>query len=120
MPSPQGNTGGLSPSPRQLWERLSGMLLLLLVATSSLHAAPPANTFPLAGEWRFQLDHADVGIQERWFDLALQQKITLPGSLPAQGIGDDVTVDTKWTGSIVDRSWFTAPQYAKYREPGNV
>ena len=44
----------------------------------------------------------------------------LPGSLPAQGIGDDVTVNTTWTGDIVDRSWFTAPEYERYRQPGNV
>ena len=43
-----------------------------------------------------------------------------PGVLQAQGFGDDVTVDTKWTGQIVDRSWFTAPKYAQYRQPGNV
>jgi hypothetical protein len=40
--------------------------------------------------------------------------------LPAQGIGDDVSVETKWTGDIVDKSWFTAPEYAQYRKPGNI
>ena len=44
----------------------------------------------------------------------------LPGSLPEQGIGDEVTVDTQWTGGIVDRSFFTDPQFAKYREPGHI
>jgi hypothetical protein len=44
----------------------------------------------------------------------------MPGSLPAQGIGDEVTVNTKWTGDIVDKSWFTSPEYAKYRQPGNI
>jgi beta-galactosidase/beta-glucuronidase len=29
-------------------------------------------------------------------------------------------VQTPWTGQIVDRSWFTAPEYEKYRRPGNV
>ena len=74
----------------------------------------------LEGQWRFQLDRADAGVGERWFERKLSGKIKLPGSLPAQGIGDDVTVDTEWTGGIVDKSWFTAPEYAKYREPGNV
>ena len=46
--------------------------------------------------------------------------MNLPGTLAAQGIGDEVTVDTKWTGGIVDRSWFTAPEYEKYRQPGNI
>jgi hypothetical protein len=74
----------------------------------------------LAGQWRFQLDRNDAGIAEKWFGRELSGKIKLPGSLPAQGIGDDVTVDTKWIGGIVDKSWFTAPEYAKYRQPGNV
>ena len=79
-----------------------------------------ADAVSLAGAWRFQLDRADAGVGERWFERALPDKIKLPGSLPAQGIGDDVTVNTKWTGGIVDRSWFTAPEYEKYRQPGNV
>ncbi|MBK9139660.1 MAG: discoidin domain-containing protein [Verrucomicrobia bacterium] len=74
----------------------------------------------LAGEWRFALDRADAGLGERWFERALPEKFTLPGSLPAAGIGDDVTVDTQWTGGIADTSFFTAPEYAKYRQPGNV
>jgi hypothetical protein len=82
-------------------------------------AAPP-DSMSLAGRWRFQLDRANAGIQEQWFERSLPDKIRLPGSLPAQGIGDDVSVETKWTGDIVDKSWFTAPEYAQYRKPGNV
>jgi hypothetical protein len=74
----------------------------------------------LAGQWRFQLDRADRGIQERWFERLLPDKINLPGSLPVQGIGDVIAVETKWTGDIVDKSWFTAPEYALYRQPGNI
>ena len=44
----------------------------------------------------------------------------MPGTLAGQGIGDDITTNTVWTGGIVDKSWFTAPEMAKYREPGNV
>jgi len=74
----------------------------------------------LTGTWRFELDRNDVGIQERWFEQDLSGRIRLPGSLPQQGIGDEVTVETKWTGTILDRSWFTSPEYAKYRQAGNV
>jgi beta-galactosidase/beta-glucuronidase len=93
-------------------------VLVLVLANAALWAQN--TTISLAGRWRFRLDRADVGIKERWFERELPDKVTLPGSLPAQGIGDDVTVDTKWTGGIVDRAWFTAPEYAKYRQPGNV
>ena len=43
-----------------------------------------------------------------------------PGMIQAQGQGELVSVDTPWTGQIVDRSWFTAAEYAVYRKPGNV
>ncbi len=82
--------------------------------------ADSADRISLAGTWRFELDRADAGIRERWFERPLARKIQLPGSLPAQGVGDDISVETKWTGDIVDKSWFTAPQYAQHRQPGNV
>jgi hypothetical protein len=79
-----------------------------------------AESQSLAGHWRFALDREDVGIAQGWFSRHLDGTVQLPGSLPAQGIGDDVTVDTKWTGGIVDRSFFTEPEFARYREPGHV
>ena len=50
----------------------------------------------------------------------LMDELDLPGSLQAQGFGDDIAVDTPWTGDIYDRSWFVSPQYAPYREPGQI
>ena len=97
---------------------LSAILLSASLLSSALATAAESNS--LAGRWRFQLDRDNTGMQEKWFQRALPDKVKLPGSLPAQGIGDDVTVETKWTGDIVDKSWFTAPEYAKYRQPGNV
>jgi len=95
-------------------------ICLFIVFAGGLAALTADPTLPLAGRWRFQLDRADVGITERWFERALPDKVKLPGTLSAQGIGDNVTVDTKWIGGIVDKSWFTAPEYEKYRAPGNV
>ncbi|MFO7167640.1 MAG: glycoside hydrolase family 2 TIM barrel-domain containing protein [Chloroflexota bacterium] len=74
----------------------------------------------LSGTWLFELDPGDVGVDERWFERRLAQRIELPGALQAQGYGDEITPETKWTGSIVDRSWFTEERFARYREPGNV
>ena len=74
----------------------------------------------LSGTWQFRLDPEGKGESERWFDSALPDRIRLPGSTAQNGFGDDITVETKWTGSIVDRSWFTDPKYVKYRQPGNV
>jgi hypothetical protein len=74
----------------------------------------------LTGQWSFQLDPKNVGEAEKWFKKDLADKIKLPGSTTENGFGDDITVDTQWVGSIVDRSWFTDEAYAEYRKPGNV
>ncbi|MCH7225425.1 sugar-binding domain-containing protein [Haloferula sp. A504] len=78
------------------------------------------DTVDLAGEWRFQLDRGDVGGEEKWFTSRLPEKIRLPGSLQAQGYGDEPSVATKWIGSIKDRAWFESPEYEKFRQPGNI
>ena len=74
----------------------------------------------LAGEWRFELDRTDAGIDESWFNRTLPDKFKLPGSLPAAGIGDDISTNTPWIGGVKGSPWFSAPEYEKYREPGNV
>lgn len=74
----------------------------------------------LSGEWSFALDPEDIGIAEQWHSRPLDGKIDLPGSLQEQGFGNDVSVDTEWTGGINDRTWFDSEAYAKYREKGNV
>jgi hypothetical protein len=91
---------------------------LLASGTPGLRAAE--DVLSLAGEWRIALDPDDEGLPGRWSQRRLGDVVVLPGAMEAQGYGDDVTVDTEWTGSIVDRSWFTAPRYAPYRRPGNV
>jgi len=95
-----------------------------LLAMAWLGGATPAgadpDTLDLGGRWRFEPDPQDVGIHEQWHSRALPGTVRLPGSLPAQGIGDPVRVDTPWTGGIVDRSWFDAPEYAPYRQPGRI
>jgi hypothetical protein len=103
---------------------MKSLALVVLIAGSSLSPLPAfarsTDCISLAGTWRFQLDRSNVGMQEKWFERALPEKIRLPGSLPAQGIGDDITLDTKLTGDIIDKSWFSAPVYEKFRQPGNI
>jgi hypothetical protein len=93
---------------------------LSLVVLSAPRVQATADVVSLAGAWRFELDRHDRGVIENWQARRLSQEIKLPGALQAQGFGDDVTVDTRWTGQIVDRSYFTAPEYEKYRRPGNI
>ena len=83
-------------------------------------SARAGDTLNLAGEWRFRADPQDRGVGEKWFSSTLPETVRLPGSMAENGKGDDITVDTKWTASIYDSSWFFEPRMAKYREPGNL
>jgi len=79
------------------------------------------STLSLAGPWRVALDRDDIGVAERWPDRDLDgPAIELPGDLAQRGLGDPVTLETRWTGSVFDPSYFTAPEYAPYRAPGNI
>ena len=82
-------------------------------------AAANPQSIPLAGTWRFQLDRADAGISERWFERKLPDKVKLPGTLSAQGIGDAPSLDTKWIGGIQEPKWFEKPEYAPYAKADN-
>jgi len=102
---------------------MTGVLISALLVSMSpvaLSAQPAPATMNLAGPWTFQADPSDVGVQEKWFLIELRDVVRLPGSLAENGRGDPPGVGTTWTGGIVDKSWFTAPEYAKYRAPGNV
>ena len=46
--------------------------------------------------------------------------VSLPGSMLTNDKGYDVTVNTRWTGSTYDSSYYYSPQLARYREQGNV
>jgi Glycosyl hydrolases family 2, sugar binding domain len=74
----------------------------------------------LSGKWAFQTDAADKGVDEKWFTKKLNDEITLPGSMLTNGKGNDVTVNTQWTGSIWDSLWYRSPAFEKYRQPNNL
>ncbi|HCX84889.1 MAG TPA: glycoside hydrolase [Micrococcales bacterium] len=106
----------------------------------SLEVVPDASPqdrwqLSLAGEWTCALDPDAVGEQEAWFrhgvangddtssatpSASSTTPVILPGSIQHQGLGDEIALDTPWTGSIVDRSFFTDERYAPYRRPGNI
>ena len=90
------------------------ILLYLGLLTSPLLAA---GVLPLAGEWRCRLDPQDAGMAARWYATTLPEKVRLPGSLAENGLGDPVSLRTKWTATIYDSSWFFNPRLAKYRQP---
>ena len=90
---------------------------LVLLAASSAHAANPVS---LAGLWRFELDPADVGMQQQWFKRELRYPIRLPGILQAQNYGNEITTDTPWVLSLYDHFWYLREDYKDYLERGKV
>lgn len=98
--------------------------LTIALLPTRLTAQTAANTIPLAGQWRFQMDRDDVGVAANWFNQDLTDKITIPGILQAQGYGDDISVDTPWVATPrLSSSWWTQqPESvrAKYSQPGHV
>lgn len=74
----------------------------------------------LSGEWQFQTDPADRGINERWFEKNLPETIVLPGSMTENGKGNDITLQTEWTGGIKNPEWYKDPNYAPYVDSANV
>jgi hypothetical protein len=73
----------------------------------------------LAGRWQFQADPQDKGLAGRWFGKELSQTIRLPGSMPENGYGNDVTVETQWNRADRGRSWFSDEKY-EHLPPGRT
>ena len=96
------------------------LIFILAILGISCHQRAVQQKIDLSGEWKFAIDPTDKGISEKWFNQSLTDKVTLPGSMSTNGKGDDISLTTKWTGQIVDSSYYKSPEYAKYREPGNI
>jgi len=96
------------------------LILLLLVGGCTDRKAVIPEKMSLAGEWKFKIDSLDQGIEQQWFNSEFEETVALPGSMAENGKGSEVTVNTDWTGNIVDRSYFTEKKYEKYRQPGNI
>ena len=81
-----------------------------------------ADSVDLSGKWRLQLDREDVGVGARWFDLTLAGSALLPrlASVPGHRHDPADRRDEVGLGGIIDRSYFSAPEYAPYRVPGNI
>jgi hypothetical protein len=72
----------------------------LSLAAGTACGAEENESLDLSGRWRFRLDPEDIGVQEEWFKQTLPDMLELPGCLQAQGYGNDVTIDTAWTGTV--------------------
>lgn len=94
------------------------LLLGILFSLSSFGAND--EVINLAGNWHFEIDRNDEGITSKWYNRKLSDNIKLPGSMAEFLKGDEITLKTKWTGSIYDSSFYFRPSLKKYREPGNI
>lgn len=82
-------------------------MTLMLLAMISVHAIA-GNVITLSGKWTANVE--GFGTHE----------VTLPGSLLTNNIGTLPSVDTRWTGSLYDSSFYFNPYMAKYRVPGHT
>lgn len=100
----QQSKSGSEKIKQRVWEKAAG------------------NVIDLAGLWEFQIDREDVGRKEEWYgsQKKLDDTMRLPASMPEQLKGDDISIDTKWVGSLYDSSYFYNPYMKKYRQKGNM
>src|SRR5689334_17344739 len=108
-------------NPTRPITRHSSLLLVMLLALSARSFGQPnPATLDLSGQWSFQIDRKDEGVEGKWFTRSLNDHIMLPGSMASNGKGDDIAVNTPWTGSIFDSAFFKSPEFAPYRQAGNI
>ena len=83
-------------------------ILFFLAALLSLTVSGQ-QTIDLAGTWHLtsRLDVPGGTVQ-------------LPGSLLTNGLGDEITVNTRWTGSLYDSSYYFNPFMEPYRNAGKM
>ncbi len=94
------------------------MRLITTLFACCLATILQAQTINLAGTWQFAIDRNDRGVAEQWYNRSLDDTIELPASMPQRLKGDDISVNTRWVGSLYDSSYFFNPYMAKYRKPG--
>lgn len=83
-------------------------LSVLLSCICCFSCKPSLQQIDLSGTWDFATDTT------RW-----EKSIQLPGSVTSNHLGEDISMSTPWTGSIVDSSFFFLDKYAPYRQPDN-
>ena len=86
------------------------ILLILFTFHCSLSAVSAQETITLSGFWEYSLGDS----------LHYNDQVILPGSLLTNGKGNPVSVNTPWTGSLYDSSFYYNPYMAQYRVKENM
>ncbi len=92
---------------------MTGLLFLIITGHFSSSAQ---STISLQGDWALLLDPTDKGVRSHYWNAAYPDKVKLPGSLTSNGIGDTISVNTPWTGDLIDSTFFRSDKYKTYRE----
>lgn len=94
------------------------LLIPLLLFAYILPSA--AQTIDLSGQWQFRIDRDGKGESEALYAATtpFDDTILLPASMPQRLKGDDISVNTRWVGSLYDSSYFFNPYMKRYRNPG--
>ena len=101
-------------------KKLISVCAAALALSLSANRLPAQNdTLNLAGNWEFQIDRTGEATPKAQSGKPLSDRILLPGSMPQRLKGDNPTVETRWTASIYDSSYFYNPHMEKYRQADN-
>ena len=95
-------------------------LFFLVLTVFNSNRTLASEQISLDGNWQFQTDLKDEGVQAGWFSKNLPETIQLPGSMAENLKGDIPGLKTQWTGSLYDSSFYFNPAFAKYRQEGKV
>lgn len=90
---------------------LAALAMLALQAVVIPASSLAGNVLSLAGKW-----HAVLGKESH----GSKHEVTFPGSLLTNNIGDEPSLDTQWTGSLYDSSYYHNPFMEPYRQKGNM
>ena len=82
----------------------------------ALTSANAQNAIDLSGDWQFRIDRDGGCEATSRFD----DHIQLPGSMLTRGKGDDLSLKTRWVGSIYDSSYYYNPYMEPYRRAGRM
>ncbi len=83
--------------------KFSISLALSVFLLAPLAGLEGALAVDLSGQWQFQLDPDDVGIEEQWFDQGLGDTIELPATTAAAGKGRASTVELNLEAETLKR-----------------
>ena len=76
-------------------------------ALSAYADTEPPTSLSLSGRWQLTSRLPETSVQ-------------LPGSMLTNGIGDELSVATQWTGSLYDSSFYFNPFMERYRQAGKM